>query len=243
MIDFHTHILPGVDDGSPNLEISAGMIREEAAQGTDLIAATPHFYANRVSIAHFVESRDKAFAAVENWLTAQEDRNDLPVILTGAEVYYFSGMGRAEALPFLCFQGTQTILLEMPFKQWGKQELTDVKEILERQKLNVVLAHVERYIEFQKDRSYWEQILSLPVVPQINAGSFLKKGGFFHRDTTRKFCFRFLEEHPQLILGSDAHNLTSRRPNLAEGREAIASVAGEEALIRIDQTTKEVLGL
>ena len=250
MIDFHTHVLPGIDDGSADLTMSAGMIREEYSQGTRVIVATPHFYADRMSIDRFLARRDEAFEQVEAWRREESALADtaaggmeIPQILTGAEVYYFQGMGRANALPDLCVSGTDTILLEMPFAQWDKGVLRDVEDILNRQKLTIVLAHIERYIEFQKDKSVWEEIFDLPVIPQINAGSFQKRGGLFRRDHRRKFCLHFLEEHPRLILGSDAHNLTSRPPNLKAGREEIASALGEDALHRIDETTREVLGL
>ena len=271
MIDFHTHVLPGIDDGSRDLEMSAGMIREEFLQGTQVIVATPHFYANRMAVSRFLDRRAQAFDEVCSWRAEQKDADDLPQLLTGAEVYYFQGMGRAEALPDLCIRktvqpgnagtrteagthtetdaaeaatvNTRTLLLEMPFEQWTQDVLRDVKEILHRQDLTVVLAHIERYIEFQKDRSIWEQVFDLPVIPQINAGSFLHTGGLFRRDRKRRFCMQFLEEHPRLILGSDAHNLTSRAPNLAAGRKEIADALGEGALQRIDETTREVLGL
>ena len=67
MIDFHTHVLPGIDDGSSDLTMSAGMIREECSQGTRVIVATPHFYADRMSIDRFLARRDEAFQQVEAW--------------------------------------------------------------------------------------------------------------------------------------------------------------------------------
>jgi protein-tyrosine phosphatase len=57
MIDFHTHILPGIDDGSKNIEMTMEMLEEEARQGVTEICATPHFYAHRMSFDSFLEKR------------------------------------------------------------------------------------------------------------------------------------------------------------------------------------------
>ena len=62
MIDLHTHILPGIDDGSPNAGTSMRMLRQMAVQGTQILCASPHYYADEQSIHEFCEKRDVAFA-------------------------------------------------------------------------------------------------------------------------------------------------------------------------------------
>ena len=60
IIDFHTHILPGIDDGSRDIDTSCRMLEMAAEQGVELIVATPHFYASRDRIEHFLEKREHA---------------------------------------------------------------------------------------------------------------------------------------------------------------------------------------
>ena len=55
MIDFHSHILPGIDDGSKNTQMSLAMIEEEKKQGVHTIVATPHFYADEDSVERFLK--------------------------------------------------------------------------------------------------------------------------------------------------------------------------------------------
>ena len=55
MIDFHTHILPGIDDGSHSTEMTKEMLRREAQMGVTHVYATPHFYAHRSNIGRFLE--------------------------------------------------------------------------------------------------------------------------------------------------------------------------------------------
>lgn len=235
MIDFHTHILPGIDDGSRDSNMTAAMLWEERKQNVELIVATPHFYADRMRIDTFLRYRELALEKVKKIQVASTE--PLPKIICGAEVYYFYGIGEADEVKRLCIDGTQTILLEMPFTQWMEDVLRDVEGLIEKQKLNVVLAHVERYYGFQRDRRIWDRIMELPLTPQINAGSFIPKRGLLHPGKKRKFCMRFLEKHPDLILGSDCHNTTSRAPNLAKGRKEISV----EALAKIDRATRLAL--
>ena len=58
-------------------------------------------------------------------------------------------------IPDLCIGDSNTVLLEMPFCQWDNAMYDDVAALIQKQKLNVVLAHIERYDKFQKDKSIW----------------------------------------------------------------------------------------
>jgi protein-tyrosine phosphatase len=233
IIDMHSHILPGVDDGSRSTEESAQMMRQELEHGVRKMVATPHFYAQKDSVNAFLErrsrSRQRLMEAIQGEPFSQIE------LRSGAEVYYFDGIGHASMLPKLCIEGTDSILLEMPFCQWTMQMYEELVEILEDQHIDVILAHIERYYEYQKDKSVWEEIFSLPVTPQINAESFLKW-------KYRRKCFGFLGEGYEAVLGSDCHNMTSRQPNLAQAREAVRKKAGQTVLDEMDRRAERLLG-
>ena len=161
LTDFHTHILPGIDDGSQDLDMTGRMLRAEKKQSVDLIVATPHFYADQMAVDSFLENRTRAMEATARMRQASKEA--LPEIVVGAEVYYFQGMGRAEAMHRLTVADTDTILVELPFEQWDEAVLRDVESLIRRQRLNVVLAHIERYPQFQKDRDVWKRLMALPV--------------------------------------------------------------------------------
>lgn len=237
IIDFHSHIIPGIDDGSQNIKMTLKMLEEECTQHVETVVATPHFYAHRKSIEDFLEKRNTALADLQNALTGlqSEQPQDFPQIRTGAEVYYFQGMGKAERLPDLCIDGTDTILVEMPFAQWTEHIYRDIREIVTGRRLNVVLAHIERYPEFQKDPGPWEMVMALPLTTQINAGSFIRGR------RRRKFCIDWVKTRPASVLGSDCHNLDTRQPNLAPAREVIRKKAGAEVLERMDAAAAELL--
>lgn len=231
MIEFHCHILPGIDDGSKSRDMSVEMIREEINQGVSHIVATPHFYANQDSVERFLDRRSASFEKLHNRLI--EEQINIPMSI-GAEVYYFGGIGKAEMVQKLCYTDTNILLLEMPFVQWQCQMYHDIKTLVEKQKLTLIMAHVERYIEFQKDKSVWEAIFDLPVYPQINTGDFLtwKKRGK---------CLKLIKEGYDVLLGSDCHNMSSRMPNMAAGREVIAKKLGADTLAAIDSRGERLL--
>lgn len=231
MVDFHTHILPGIDDGSRDIEMSLAMLEAESEQQVDKIIATPHFYAGEDSVSKFLNRRQQAY---ESLMEASAGKAGIPKIYLGAEVYYFEGIGDAEMIPKLCVEDTDLILLEMPFRQWNSSMYQDVKKLVKSQHLTVVLAHIERFWGFQKDTSSWDRIMDLPIHVQMNAGPFLnwKK---------RRTALKLLKEAETVLLGSDCHNVDSRKPNLADGRAVISEKLGKEYLERTDQLAEEIL--
>lgn len=238
MIDFHTHVLPGIDDGSKDIGMTERMLEAEQAMGVSTVYATPHFYAHRRSVKSFLERRDRAYNEVKELL---EKRPELPAIKTGAEVYYFSGMGKAEQLKELCIEDTNILLLELPFTQWHSDIERDISEILDRRGLRIVLAHLERYEAFQKDRHVWDRIVEMPLTIQLNCEDLIDKGSFLKRNHRYKLSFDLLNDHSNVIIGSDCHNLTERKPNLAEGRKAIKEKLGEARLEQLDKYTEQLL--
>lgn len=233
MIDFHTHILPRIDDGSASSQESLRLLDVEQQQGVEKIVFTPHFYAQKDSITNFLHRREKAYQR----LLSQINKKEIGSIrfYIGAEVYYFSGIGKADMISELCIQGTNNLLIEMPFAQWDENVVEDLKSLIDKHKLTLIIAHIERYYPFQRDKKYWEEVFDLPVFTQINAESFLSW-------KTRRRVFQFLKSGThRVILGSDCHNMKVRRPNLQEGRKVIADKLGMEYLQEIDALGERIL--
>lgn len=231
MIDFHTHILPGIDDGSRDIDMTRDMLRIEKEQGVDLVISTPHFYAHRHRVEEFIKKRNESLAQVR---ALKKEYPDLPDIKVGAEVYYFDGIGRAELAKDLCIEGTNIILMELPFRPWERSIITDINDLINRQHLRVILAHVERYLKIQKDRKLYGEVLSLPVTIQMNAGSFIEAGLL-----KRKQLLNIITDSRRpIIMGSDCHNTTSRKPNLTEGLELIRKKLGADTVTDMISTAE-----
>lgn len=214
MIDIHTHILPGMDDGSSSLEESLAMAKESARQGVRLLTATPHFYATQEDPERFLQRREKSLALLESaW------QDSFPTLLVGAEVRYFDGISRVEKIAHLTLDHTRILLLEMPFTSWSRRMVEEVLELQRSRGLQVLLAHVERYLKDQ-DGQVWETFRQNGVWMQCNANFFLRW------QTKRKAQALFKKGEIQM-LGSDAHNMTSRPPNLALAREVLVKSLGQ----------------
>lgn len=231
IIDFHSHILPGIDDGSKGLETSIRMLKISREQGIDCMVATPHFHATRTSIGHFLESREEAYM-----LVLEHMESDMPKLIPGAEVAYFEGISEAEEIDKLTIENTGTLLLEMPFGKWNESMLTDVRRLVEDRHMQVVLAHLERYLFTSENRKYAKKIMELPLYVQINAGSLKdwRKSGRLIK------LFKKQQAH---LLGSDCHGVQYRPQDLEEGRQILEKKAGREILNNIDSLGTKILSI
>lgn len=231
MTDFHSHLLPGMDDGSDSVSTSLRMLDMWREQGrVDRICATSHFYAEHNTPKRFLAKRQAAYEAL---LEATEDIGDIPEILLGAEVRFFDGVSSAEDLPKLCLQGTNLLLLEMPFVRWTDRMLAEVERI-SRRGLQPVAAHLERYFRFNSGRTI-EEFLDMDVLIQCNAEFFVD------RRTSRK-AIKLLKEERIHFLGSDAHNTDSRPPQMAAALEKIEHKLGSSAIRRLQRQENLYLG-
>ncbi len=215
ILDFHTHILPGMDDGSRSIEESLSILREECRQGVKTAVLTPHFYAFQNSPGQFLKRREEA------WNRLKPHLEDMPSLLLGAEVHYFEGICRTEDLGTLCVEGTDLLLLEMPMCRWTTRMVDDVIELNERGDLKIVLAHVERYLAMQPFKTF-ERLLSFGILFQSNVS-------FFADWKTRHKAMSMLKRDQIHLLGSDCHSMGSRRPNW-EKLPAKAAHLHEQAL-------------
>jgi protein-tyrosine phosphatase len=227
-IDFHTHLLPAVDDGSRSVAESLDMLKALRDQNVHCAIATPHFYSNKTGLTEFLHQRDAAYEKLQSERTDAE-----PKLLLGAEVAFFRGIGRAEGIEQLCITGTNVMLIEMPFVRWGNNEVSEFNHILDRG-IVPVLAHVERYYPFQRDMSALNEIINLPVYLQVNAESLEIR-------RARKFIFRLIENGFLPLLGTDCHNMRSRKPDINAGRDVLAKTFGDGYLEAMDALGTDLL--
>ncbi len=213
MIDFHSHILPAMDDGSKNIEESLKLLKLLAEQGIHKVVATPHFYANDESVEEFLRRRRAAYDQLREALP-----EGMPEIVEGAEVRYYQGISRLPDLKALCMEGSNLLLLEMPSSRWTDYMVKEIEDLSGRGNLTLVLAHVERYMELQS-RRVRDRILDCGVLMQVNADFFLGFGG------GRK-ALRLLADQTVQLIGSDCHDLNHRPPRIGAAMEQIRKKLG-----------------
>lgn len=230
MLDIHTHILPGMDDGSRNAGLSVRMLKSEAEQGVDAVALTPHFYARRESLNAFLARRAEASGRLEAQLQGAEG---MPRRLLGAEVAYFGGMSRVEELDALCIGGSEFMLIELPFERWDHHVLDELVFLKEERDVTPVVAHVERYMRWQPPKVY-DRLCEAGILFQANAS-------FFMNVWTRGIAAHMLEKRLLHFVGSDCHNLKDRTPNLKPAMELIERKCGKRALKHLARMERKLL--
>lgn len=238
IIDCHTHLLPGIDDGARNIDISMEMLQEEKKQGIDLVIATPHFYANRDKIENFIEKREKALNKVlaKNDSQGDSQGTNIPKIRLGAEVAFFSGISKSNEIGRLCVDGTNTILIEMPFDSWNSKVVGEIEDLVTERGFNVVLVHIERFLGFKGNEEIIERLLEIPVTLQMNVECLIQTGILGKKKS--KKMLEYIETGKVSLLGSDCHNMETRKPNLLSGREMLS----KDALHRIDEVGEKIFG-
>lgn len=231
IVDFHSHILPGIDDGSKNLQESLRMMRLSVQQGIRHMVATPHFYPRYDSPETFLRKREEA---ADKLRKAMVDEPDLPEISIGAEVYFFSGISDSELIKALTIEGKRCILIEMPQSPWKESHYRELEGIYIKNGITPIVAHIDRYIRPFHTHGIPERLEQMPVLVQANAE-------FFLRSSTRNMAMKMLKKDRIHLLGSDCHNLSSRSPDLGDAVELIEQKLGENALAGIQIYQDDVL--
>ena len=221
MIDWHSHLLPGIDDGSQSVSESLSILSELVSQGVDVVAATPHFFANDESVSSFIERRQLSYNRM-----VEQNSSGHPKILLGAEIKYYPGISRMEELEKLKIQGTNLLLLEMPISRWTEYTVRELSELASSKKVDVMLAHIERYMPMQS-KEVWYRLLDNGILMQVNASYFL---GLSKRKAIKQLTDGMIH-----FIGSDCHNMTSRPPKIKSAVDYIAKKIGADFVSQLNE--------
>lgn len=230
IIDFHSHILPGIDDGSKNPAMTAKMLELEGKAGVDTIVATPHFYMSEQSLDSFLDGREQAFNAIKS----EAERQKITVRL-GAEVYFTPSLSELD-LKKLCIEGTDCIMLELPYSRITGSFIRTFRSFVGMisSEFTVILAHAERYLNFTDEESLYE-ILDTGLLVQFNCGSFKMFSPHL------KFMYNMISCGNAHLLGTDCHNITSRAPNMEIGRKVIERKFSQKEFNRFMENAEKLL--
>lgn len=220
MVDIHSHILPGVDDGSQNLETSLAMLRMAEESGTTDIVATPHVIEAHGGLSWDIirrkveELQKKADAEgikirIHPGAELEMNWDLLELIKAGKNVY-----GPAES---------RYLLMEMPSLQLP-MHLEDMIYELQLMGRVPILAHPERQPQLMQNPEKLLDLLENGVLTQCNGGSLF---GTFGK-TVAKNAEMLLENHMICFLGSDAHGTGRRNPDLRRAYEILERKTASE---------------
>ena len=213
MIDLHSHILPGIDDGAKDLDMSLSMARMAVEDGTTHIACTPHFmpgvYENTVpAITNLIMKLDSAL----------RDNGIELALIGGGDVHIATDIAEkliGQSLPTL--GESNYFLFEPPHHVLPPGIVSLCKGIMDAGYIPI-LTHPERLTWIENHYDVICQLDELGVVVQLTAGSIT--GTFGKR--ALYWSERMLGEGRVDIIASDAHNTGSRPPGLSRARDMIA---------------------
>lgn len=212
MIDIHSHIIPGIDDGSKSMEMTLEMLKNAEKEGIKEIVATPHY---------LLEYGEATIEEVKNYV------NEINVILenekinvkvySGQEIYFTEKIiedyieGNIGTI-----NDSRYMLIELPMQRFDKNTFEYFYELQVRD-IVPIIAHPERYKFFIENPSVINNFINEGYLFQVNAGSIEGKFG----ENVKKTANIFLENNIYNFIGSDAHNNSSRNTGLQNGISSI----------------------
>lgn len=218
-IDVHCHILPGIDDGAKNMDMTREMLQIAYQEGIREIIATPHFFASKKNMP--VEKVKDVFSMVEERLGQWE----LPIKLyLGNEIFYRREVpSKIEEGKILTLAESHYVLVEFdPGTDYAY--LRDGLYHISSYGYLPILAHTERYsCLFQKKERLFD-LKEQGVMIQVNGGSF--SGGIF--DETKKKVKYLLKEDLLDFIGTDAHRDHIRSPKMMQAASYLHNKLGKQ---------------
>lgn len=224
MIDFHTHILPNIDDGSRSIDETFKLINEAKNAGFDGIISTSHYIEDYYE-TNTPEREVWVNAIYENLQAKNIDVN----LYLGNEIYLSENLiklleeGKASTI-----NDTSYILFEMPLNA-EPMNLYDVVYEMLQYKLVPILAHPERYSYVQTEPDLVKDLIQKGVLMQANYGSILGQYG----EKAQIIVKKLLENDMIHFLGSDVHRQNTIYPKIPQALGEITDIIGEEKLEKL----------
>lgn len=217
MVDLHTHILPGVDDGAENFTEALEMLRIAVANGTTDLVLTPHYLVRDNRSGRLtkkdITSRFKTFKE------AAEAQCPGINLYLGAETFAVSNIEDVlDDDSLITVNNTNYVLLEFGFNDLVSRTLK-ITEVLSQNGYIPIIAHPERYLFIQRNPRDIIKYLEQGAILQVNVCSLAGHNGSLAQDV----ALSFLENGLVSALASDAHSTYQRVPDLSEAYSFISA--------------------
>jgi len=222
MIDLHTHILFEMDDGAKSIEESITLLQMELDSGIHTVALTPHCIPAADRLEKFFNKRNEVYTR----LVLEVKKQKLPVnLILGAEVAFTPQLLELD-VDKLCYEGTKTILVELPMSNYPPF-VQDVFYKLLLEGYTPLIAHTERYPYFAKNPQLLEKLVDMGAHVQINAGPLTRKL------YSKRRLFNLISDKLVHCIASDTHGVELRPPKLGTAVKVIEKKLGAETAQRL----------
>ncbi len=229
--DFHTHILPGIDDGSKNVDESIKMLDILRKQGIERCVLTPHYYKTKESVENFIKRREESYEVLKR--SCNEDKT--PLLALGAEVHLTHGLSNTD-LSGLCMGKSNIVMIEFPPDKLQYWMMDEIEHIAYEQNVVPMVAHADRLLARYREEDLHQIFGFEEFIFQINNDAlfYLKKRIAFSK---------YYEDWQSFVLGSDTHGISVRPPNFSKAKKKITSFPLPKGFMRnVISTSKELCG-
>lgn len=217
MVDIHTHILYGVDDGAETVEDALEMLDVALSNGTTDVVLTPHYLSN--DMRSFGFPKEELLNRFEELRKVAEEKYDGLKLYMGAETFAAANiLEYVEQEAVITLNNTRYILLEFGFDDTVSRAMTVMRE-LHRLGYIAVIAHPERYQFFLNDPKSVLSFLDEGALLQINAESIMGKNGH----ASRGMALSLIDSGLAAVVASDSHSAIFRSPDLSEAYSFVSS--------------------
>lgn len=233
--DIHSHILPGIDDGAEDVDISLVLLEELEKQGVTHLALTPHFYTqlqplSSIVVQSFIQEREKAFNLLKD-----EYGGKIKLIL-GCELHLTNNILALNDITPFCYNGTSYMLTEMPYNSiFPPNEIELLKVIINTYNVTPVLAHIERYPVLLKNKALLCKLVEMGCMAQINTESLSKI-------IVGKKLIKLVNEGLVHFVGTDTHS-TMRGCDYEAGFSILEKKCLEQAINTVMANSQKLFNI
>ncbi len=219
MVDLHSHILPGVDDGAATLADALAMARAARDDGIATVVATPH----RNPWAYRADRADAERRLDEVRVACRQEGIEITLLLGGESHIAPDLVDQVERGAAITINGGRFLLVEWPYEQYPEYSEQVIFD-LQVHGIVPIVAHAERYRFVRRDPNYLATLIERGVVVQVTASSLL---GEFGPDI-RKLTEILLTHGLAHVIATDSHSVDRRAPTLSAARDRAAELVGED---------------
>lgn len=223
MIDIHTHILPGIDDGAKTMMESLFMAQMAVKQGIHTIIATPHHQNGR-----YINTKQEIERYIENLNDSLQEENIPLTVLLGQETRLHGNMiEELQTGVMATLNNTKYVFVEFPSAEvpsYAEQMLFDIQVA----GYTPIIVHPERNRQIAEHPTILFHLVQKGALTQVTAGSIVGSFG----KAVQKLSHRLIESNLTHFIASDAHNSTTRKFLLQDAYKAVRSEHGNNVFYK-----------
>jgi len=229
IIDLHTHILPGLDNGAQTIEDAINIVEIENKNDVSILVATPHYYPKEMSIDDFIEKRNSAYEK----LLQESAHIALPSIRLGAQVHYDSSLLSYENIYELCIENTDYMLLDLPNDKISNDLINELEILCSTCNISPIITHFDRLYKNNEFEAI-QALMDLNVLGEMDTFAFLNIA-------EEKMIKQLLRNEYINVVSSDIHNAVDKTISIKNISDYLHKKRKKKFFNRLMQNAKFIL--